>query len=188
MRRLWIAGLPVLLVAFALAAAEGGRRIEWMLLGGLGRSHPGLGDTEERVETVDLVIRRAVTMASVDRGRCRVNHSFMVEAPVYIVTDPDTSSMYGLNFLACWGFEVSDRFEPYVFAGGGPVYTEAGIPGMGAHMNGNYQAGIGVRFKPGSAPTMVLEYRYHHISNGDRVDPNVPLNSTKALIGVSLTF
>jgi hypothetical protein len=94
--------------------------------------------------------------------------------------------MIGINFLACYTFTSGNTMRPYVFGGGGPVYSFADIPGMGAELNGNYQFGLGLEYILDRNYNLLLELRYHHISNGGSEEPNVPLNSIKFLIG--LTF
>jgi lipid A 3-O-deacylase len=183
MRRL----LPIFIFLFA-ACAAGAEDYNWMLLSGYGTTHPGLGGTEEHVETCDVVLRHSRKFKDTGTGWYRGSHNLLIEVPVHIVTNPDTRPMFGMNFLSSWTWEVWDGFRPYCFVGGGPVYTEAKIPGMGSNLNGNYQAGCGVYFKVCGGQTVAVEYRYHHISNASTVEPNDPLNSSKYLLGVSLRF
>lgn len=156
----------------------------WSLFAGYGVTHPGFGGTKVYVETADLVLHyekplTAISGASWYRGY----HSLFVELPVALVVEPDVAPMVGVNFLAAWTFTEAETVTPYLFIGGGPVYTEADIPGLGAHLNGNYQIGIGVRM--GRNSPYRVEYRHHHISNGSTETPNDPLNSGKLLFGMS---
>lgn len=157
----------------------------WTVLGGYGSTHVGMGETREHVETADMVFRYARVLvddmgASWYAGR----HDVLVELPVSAVTTHG-STMMGVNFLASYFFTSFDRYEPYIFLGGGPVYVAAEIPGMGSNLNGNYQTGIGIAFNMGKEFNFDLEYRFHHISNAGRVSPNVPLNSSKLLVGIT---
>ena len=93
--------------------------------------------------------------------------------------------MIGLNFLASYTFTANEKWRPYIFGGGGPVYSFADIPGMGADLNGNYQFGIGLEYDMSIEHHLLFEYRYHHISNAGSENPNDPLNSCKLLIGVT---
>ncbi|HCC54377.1 MAG TPA: acyloxyacyl hydrolase, partial [Desulfobulbaceae bacterium] len=74
---------------------------------------------------------------------------------------------------------------PYLFGGGGPVYSFADVPGMGSELNGNYQFGMGLSYRINPAHDFLFEMRYHHISNGGSEEPNDPLNSVKALFGIT---
>jgi len=158
----------------------------WSFLGGYGITHCGLGKTKVQVQSVDFIPRYerflAKTMGSSwYQGR----HSLMIETPLTLVVDPDVAPMVGINFLAGWTFTGLNRIIPYAFAGGGPLYTSADIPGLGSELNGNYQAGIGIRFKTNKNYQFNIEYRFQHISNGGTKTPNDPLNSSRFLLGIT---
>ena len=160
----------------------------WMFLTGYGATHPGFGKTREYVETVDVVMRYTRKLKDTGRDWYRGSHELLIELPVNFVINPDTSPIFAMNFLASWTLRTWQRCLPYCFVGGGPVYTEADIPGMGSKINGNCQAGCGIRYRIENGPQFALEYRFHHISNGGLKKPNDPLNSSKFLFGVSLPF
>jgi hypothetical protein len=153
---------------------------------GYGMTYPGWGGTRERVETVELVLRRGFLLRD-EAGRAwyRNRHALLVELPVHYVIEPESGAMFGMNFLAAWIFTASKDRLPYVFVGGGGVYSDAGIRGMGSNINGNYQAGGGIHIKRSGGGYHNLEFRYHHISNNDTKEPNVPLNGTKLLLGIT---
>ncbi|MCK4401643.1 acyloxyacyl hydrolase [bacterium] len=160
----------------------------WMLLTGYGATHPGLGKTREHVETVDVILRYRRKLKDIGRDWYSWRHDFLIELPVSHLIKPDDGQILGLNFLASWTLKTSQRYMPYFFVGGGPVYTEANIPGMGANLCGNYQAGLGLSYKTRKGRSFVLEYRFHHISNAGMKQPNVPLNSSKVLVGINFSF
>jgi len=108
-----------------------------------------------------------------------------LELPVSLVLRPEVSTMIGINFLAAYTFTADPEWQPYLFGGGGPVYSFADIPGMGAELNGNYQFGAGVKHDWDVDHQLLFELRYHHISNAGTEDPNDPLNSIKILLGVT---
>ena len=156
------------------------------ILGGYGQSFPGWGQTSQRVETLDLIPRyNHHIIDDIGSGWYRGFHSILLELPVSLVISPDVSSMIGMNFLACYTFTASQEFQPYLLGGGGPVYSFANIPGMGAELNGNYQFGMGMKYKMDQSHDFLFEIRYHHISNGGSEEPNDPLNSCKLLCGVT---
>ncbi|NCC49797.1 MAG: acyloxyacyl hydrolase [Spartobacteria bacterium] len=161
----------------------------WGILGGYGMSIPGWGLTEERVKTIDTVFRYSHVLDN-DWGHSwyRGNHEFWIELPLSFVIEPDTSPILAANFLVSWVFTSSPTLQPYVMAGGGPVYTQADIPGMGSSVCGNYQAGGGLRIPLTDRITLNAELRYHHISNLGLKEPNVPLNSVKAFSGLTFVF
>ncbi len=185
--------LPALLLASTLilpdsthAAFFDTSKDRWALLAGYGQSFPGWGKTTQRVETIDIVGRyNHLIIDDLGSGWYRGFHSILLELPVHFVVSPDVSTMIGLNFLASYTFTASDNWRPYIFGGGGPVYSFADIPGMGADWNGNYQFGCGLEYRLNSGHELLFEYRYHHISNAGSKDPNEPLNSCKLLIGIT---
>ena len=93
--------------------------------------------------------------------------------------------MLGFYVQSCWTFEANKSLQPYIFAGGGGVYTQAEIPGTSSRLKGSYQLGGGLTFHLPKT-SIVLEYRFHHLSNGGIKEPNDPLNSGKLLLGLKI--
>lgn len=159
----------------------------WTVLGGYGATHVGMGKTSEHVETADIVFRFGRVLAGdIGSSWYRGRHDLLIELPISMVLTPDVSPIVGMNFLAAWTFTAPKQLSPYVFAGGGPLYTEADIPGLGSNLNGNYQAGTGIIYRMENGRYINIEYRFHHISNAGTKDPNDPLNSSKLLMGITL--
>ena len=96
--------------------------------------------------------------------------------------------MTGGYILGSWKFTglIEQGFFPYVFAGGGIVFNDLGLPTQGTRLNFSYQGGFGLQWFIRRDTAVVGEYRYHHVSNAGTADPNEPLNSSKVLFGVSL--
>ena len=161
----------------------------WTVLAGYGVTHTGIGNTHAHVETADFIFRYSRDITR-DLGSSWYlsRHALMVELPIHLVVNPDTAPMLGINFLACWRFTASEKVRPYLFGGGGFLYTNAEIPGLGSKYNGNYQGGAGILYRLGPEYSLNLEYRFHHISNLNTVEPNDPLNSSKFLIGLTALF
>jgi len=171
---------------FAEAAVFDTSKDSWAVLGGYGQSIPGWGRTSQRVETIDLALRyNHLIFDNLGSGWYRGFHSILLELPIHVVVSPDVSSMIGMNFLACYTFTANQDIRPYLFGGGGPVYSFADVPGMGSELNGNYQFGMGLSYRINPAHDFLFEMRYHHISNGGSEEPNDPLNSVKALFGIT---
>ena len=174
------------LLATVNSPAKTDNQPTWHLLAGSGESHPGWGDTKERVETLDLILRyqrpQHLTKGS-DWYRNR--RSVLIEAAYHHLESSDEPPMFGLYFLSCWTFEASKTLQPYLLVGGGVVYTQAEIPGTSSRLKGSYQTGVGLIW---NLPQTVisLEYRFHHLSNGGIEEPNDPLNSDKLLLGLKL--
>jgi lipid A 3-O-deacylase len=161
----------------------------WAVLAGYGVTHTSIGMTRAHVETVDFVFRYGRYLTDeIGRSWYRFRHVMLIEVPVHVVVDPNTSPMIGINFLANFTFTAMERVQPYVLGGGGFIYTDADIPGLGSKYNGDYQAGVGILYRLGTNYSLNAEYRYHHISNFNTKEPNDPLNSSKFLIGVTSRF
>jgi lipid A 3-O-deacylase len=153
------------------------------ILAGYGSSHPGLGETEVRVETLDLVLRgSSILIDDIGSSWYRGHHSLLLELPLHFFLHGGDLPMVGLNFLAAYTFTAS-VLQPYIFAGGGPLYIDADIDGMGSDWNGNYQFGAGFSMPLQNGHSLLVQAGYHHVSNGGSSKPNIPLNSTKILIG-----
>ncbi len=158
----------------------------WAFISGYGQSFPGWGETTQRVQTLDFIPRyNHRIFDNIGSGWYRGYHSLFLELPVSLVVSPDVATMVGVNFLAAYTFTAGQQWQPYVFGGGGPVYSFADISGMGAKLNGNYQFGAGIKYPWDQVHQLLFELRYHHISNAGTEEPNEPLNSVKLLIGVT---
>jgi len=158
----------------------------WTLLGGYGVTHKGFGDTRTKVETADFILQYGYFLSK-ERGKSwyKGRHEILIEVPFSSVFHPEKAIMTGINFLACWNFTALGKTIPYIFAGGGPLYTNLDIPGLGSELNGSYQAGLGFRYFIRKNVSVDFNYRLHHISNTGAAEPNEPLNSSKILLGVS---
>jgi opacity protein-like surface antigen len=165
-------------------------RGELGFLTGYGITHHGFGETRTQVQTWD-VIPRAGYFLSEELGRgswYQGRHEIMAELPYHLAVDQGGRSMVGLYLLGQWRFTSMDRIAPYVFAGGGPLYVDLGLPSMGTKFCFSYQGGTGVQYFIDRKTALDLQYRYHHISNAGTATPNEPLNSSKILMGISYYY
>ena len=187
--------LTVLLIALITGSAladdhvktTANARYELTLLTGYGITHRGFGETSTQVQTWDAIARlgwylsEEIGKGSWYQGR----HQLLVELPYHLAVDHGGRSMVGGYLLGSWKFTSLTSVKPYIFAGGGPVYVDLGLPSMGAKLNFSYQGGTGLQIPIAQATMFNLEYRYHHISNAGTANPNEPLNSSKILLGIS---
>lgn len=161
-------------------------RCEYSFLSGYGITHRGFGDTRTQVQTFDMIGRYGWFLSGdIGSGWYRGRHELLVELPLHLVVDPRVSPMVGGYLLGSWKFTSLEKWAPYVFAGGGILYVDLGLPTMGSRLDFSYQAGTGVQYFMEKDMALSLEYRYHHISNAGTASPNEPLNSSKILLGVS---
>jgi len=192
-RILFISALLFFSFAFSVFAQEdqplsfSNAKSHWTVWGGYGATHPGLGGTHTRVEDVDLILQYGYFLTKeVGRSWYRGRHEILLELPVYTAIHPEVSVMAGVNFLACWDFTaLSEKVVPYIFGGGGLIYTDINVPELGRALNGNHQVGAGLHYYLKKNTTIDFNYRFHHISNAHTATPNDPLNSSKILFGMS---
>jgi lipid A 3-O-deacylase len=194
MRILFLASFAALFFSFASPSCGAetvdvkSARYEYSFLTGYGITHRGFGDTRTQVQTFDMIGRfgwflsKELGTGSWYQGR----HELLVELPIHLVVDPKVSPMVGGYLLGSWKFTSIDNWAPYVFAGGGILYVDLGLPTMGNRLDFSYQGGAGVQYFIEKDMALSLEYRYHHVSNAGTARPNEPLNSSKILLGVAV--
>ncbi len=158
----------------------------WTILGGYGISHKGFGSTETRVETVEVILGYGYFMTEeLGESWFRGRHDILIEIPFRAVTHPKTAIMAGINLIAKWNFTAPDIILPYIFVGGGPIYTNLDIPGLGTELNFSYQGGLGMNYFIKKDTALNFNYRFHHMSNAGTAHPNEAINSSRILIGLS---
>ena len=187
--------LPLLIIAGATVAKAletppfPAGSTEYSFLAGYGITHRGFGKTHTQVQTVDFIGRFGLFLSDELGDKWyRGQFEHVLELPLHLAVDPKTGIMTGGNLLAKWNFTglKNERFLPYVFAGGGVLYVDLGLPTMGSRLNFSYGGGTGLQYLVRDDLALSAEYRYHHISNAGTAEPNEPLNSSKILFGISL--
>lgn len=172
------------LTATALPAPDA-----WVL--GVGQSFKGWGDTETQPLTMEWGARWIVPIRTQDPARSRIGlqrHEFWLEPAWAFIATPTydsnriDNSWLRLSFVGAFAFPLNSQNSLLVTLGGGPTLLFTSIPGMGSRLNGHYQLGIGVERQWGRG-TITLELRYHHVSNLDRAQPNLPLNGLQCMLG-----
>lgn len=159
---------------------------EYSLLTGYGITHRGFGDTRTQVQTVDMIGRFGWFLSrELGSGWYQGRHELLVELPLHLAVDPKVAPMTGGYLLGSWKFTALENWAPYVFAGGGILYVDLGLPTMGSRLNFSYQGGAGLQYFIAPDTAFSFEYRYHHISNAGTASPNEPLNSSKFLLGIA---
>jgi len=77
--------------------------------------------------------------------------------------------------------------RPFITMGAGMILSRDEIPAGAAKLNFTPQAGIGLRWRTSSGRIFTIEYRFQHLSNGSRVDPNPGINSSMIQFGFGLS-
>ena len=164
---------------------------EWALLAGYGITHRGFGETRTQVQTADLIGRFGWFLSDeAGQGWYRGRHELLVELPLHLAVDHDARLMSGGYVFGSWKFtgRKEDGLYPYLFAGGGVLFVDLGLPTMGSRLDFSYQGGVGLQYLLRPDTALMGEYRYHHVSNASTAEPNEPLNSSKFLLGVSFFY
>ena len=72
---------------------------------------------------------------------------------------------------------------PFAEVGGGALWTTAAVPAGTSCTNFTTYAGAGLRVLGANGRGMVVGYRLHHISNGNRVALNPGVNAHMLVVG-----
>lgn len=82
-----------------------------------------------------------------------------------------------------WNLEPHGRLAPFAEVGGGALWTSAPIPLRTTGSNFTAHAGLGLRVLGGNGHGLVVGYRLHHISNGNRLRRNPGVNAHMLTVG-----
>lgn len=161
---------------------------EIAFLSGYGITHRNFGETRTQVQTWDAIARYGYFLSD-EIGKDRWyqgRHELLMEIPYHLAIDKSGRSMVGSYLLGSWKFTSMGDLAPYIFAGGGVLFVDLGLPSMGSRLDFSYQGGTGLQYFIRNNMAIISEYRYHHISNAGTASPNEPLNSSKILLGISI--
>jgi lipid A 3-O-deacylase len=108
---------------------------------------------------------------------------FRVEYSLGAIVEPETRLMTSANMIAQFYYHgmSASRVRPYIGGGIGIIYTDFKVEGQGLKFNFNPLLGAGVEFGPD--PSLFLDVRIHHISNGGLDDENTGVNSVQFMLG-----
>lgn len=171
----------------AIAVNVSDAKSEIAFLSGYGITHRDFGATRTQVQTWDAIARYGHFLSD-ELGKDRWyqgRHELLVEIPFHLAVDKGGKTMLGSYLLGSWKFTSIEDLTPYIFAGGGILFIDLGLPSMGSKLDFSYQGGTGLQYFIRKDMALISEYRYHHISNAGTASPNEPLNSSKFLIGIS---
>jgi lipid A 3-O-deacylase PagL len=122
-------------------------------------------------------------------GLLRGRFAWAVEAvPVFSQYEPTRTYGFGLSPLVWrWNFQPRGRVAPYAELAGGGLWTTEPVPAGTTTANFTAHLGGGVRLFVKPHEAIVLNYWFHHISNGNRLDRNPGVNSHVVQVGFSYT-
>lgn len=129
------------------------------------------------------VLSRAVGPPAV---RGRFEWAFEV-VPLFRQVTPRPTVGFGVTPLVWrWNFDPRGRLAPFAELAGGALWTRDPVPSETTTANFTAHAAYGVRYFLGPRHAVVASYRFHHISNGNRLERNPGVNAHVLQVGLSL--
>jgi len=121
-------------------------------------------------------------------GPLRGRFEWAFEAvPIYGQYAPQRTYGFGLTPLVWrWNFEPRGRLAPYTELAGGALWTKDAVPVRTTTSNFTAHAGAGLRIYIRPQDAVIVSYRLHHISNGNRLERNPGVNAHVLQFGWSL--
>jgi hypothetical protein len=161
---------------------------EWTVSAGTGWGVPVFGYGSNNGFVFQALSWGRVLTPPHGRGLLRGRFTWAIEVvPVFFQHNPERAYGFGFSPLVWrWSLEPPRRYAPFVELGGGGLWTTEDVPGdtTGANYTAHVMAGIRLRNRSGRGA--LLGYRFTHISNGNRVDPNPGINAHVIVVGWTL--
>jgi lipid A 3-O-deacylase len=107
--------------------------------------------------------------------------------PVYGQFDPENT--YGFGFTPLhwrWNFLPRGRVAQFAELAGGALWTQDPVPARTTTSNFTAHIAYGLRYFVRPRLSVVGSYRFHHISNGNRLERNPGVNAHVLQLGLSL--
>jgi len=147
------------------------------------RAHP------DRRLTMGAIEIGRVLAGPVGRGALAGSFEFLADlTPIVAIQQPARTLGFGGSPLHLrWNFipEGARHLSWFAEASGGLLYTSDPVPPRAAAFNFIDQAGFGLRIATQRNASFLGGYRFQHISNGGRVQPNPGVNFNFLYVGVS---
>lgn len=113
----------------------------------------------------------------------------ILEPTFLITTSPSTTFGEGASLLVRYNFVTGTRWVPFFDVGAGILHWNLRLPRiLATQFNFTLQGGPGLHYFATDHLAITGQVRLHHISNGDIERPNIGVNSSVYLLGVSYFF
>jgi opacity protein-like surface antigen len=150
-------------------------------------------DKSDMVKNLEFALVRArwgiFLTDRVGQGFLEGNLEFLVEPAFLLSVEPTRRTGYELSFLFRYHFATESRWVPFVTLGAGVIEENFHVTGRSsAGFNFTPQGGPGVSYLLGGNMAVSLEWRLYHVSNANIDRPNVGLNISFVLLGLSFFF
>jgi hypothetical protein len=118
-------------------------------------------------------------------GWLRGRFEWLVEvAPLFVEWSSGQARGAGVLPLGWrWNFAGRGRVHPFAELGGGALWTSAPVPAGTTGTNFVTHAGAGLRLLNDGGHGLLVAYRLHHISNGNRLSANPGVNAHMLVVG-----
>ena len=100
--------------------------------------------------------------------------------------EENVRAISGAVFLRQHFRDDSVRASYYIEAGTGPMWAEKRVPAATSRFNFHSMAGAGVVLYPQARSSLIIGYRFGHISNGGYAPRNPGLNVSSLVIGTRI--
>jgi hypothetical protein len=160
------------------------------LMGGYSIPHKIFQGRAANVHFAPLFAQIGYTLTDV-RGPFPVRGSLEVMfEPVFMVTtSPAKTIGEGASLLLRYNFVTGTRWVPFFDLGMGVLHWNLRLPDiLATQFNFTLQGGPGLHFFITDQLAITGQVRLHHISNAGYERPNIGVNSTVYLLGVSYFF
>jgi hypothetical protein len=121
-------------------------------------------------------------------GFLRGQFEWSVElVPLFGQYQPETTYGVGVSpVLWRWNFEPHGNIVPFTELAAGALWTRDPVPARTSTANFTGHVSFGIRYFFRPRASVVAGYRFHHISNGNRIEHNPGINAHMLQFGVSL--
>jgi hypothetical protein len=164
------------------------RTTEWMVTAGPAFGVSLFKSAERHRYFMQQISWGRVLSRPVGDGLLRGTFEWSVEVvPLFGQYAPEDTYGFGITPLQWrWNFEPRGALAPFAELGGGALWTRAPVPALTSSANFTAHLAYGVRYFLRSDLAFVGSYRFHHISNGNRLNRNPGVNAHVAQFGVSI--
>lgn len=170
------------------SASPGAGQWELAVLGGAGEMWPGFHlEGPHRFQSLMLQLGKVVSRR---RGSPPLagNLEVVLELiPLFRMSQSRPASGVGVMPVSMrWNFGRTRGVQPFLELISGVLITNEAVPEGTARFNFVAAAGPGVRLWLSERRAVLLGYRFHHISNGNRLESNPGINSNFFYLGLSI--
>lgn len=160
------------------------------VMGGYSIFHKIFAGRTANVHFAPLLAQIGYTVTDV-HGPSPVRGSLEVifEPTLLITATPQKTIAEGASLLLRYNFVTGSRWVPFFDMGVGILRWNLELPRMmRTHFNFTIQGGPGLHYFATDQLAITGQVRLHHVSNGGRGSPNVGVNSSVYLLGISYFF